>query len=397
MGTDPVVDVRGAVDPAFERVADAFAANFAEHGDVGAACAVYVDGEPVVDIWGGMAEVEPSRRWERDTLVWVASTTKGVVAVCANQLIEQGRLDPDAPVAEYWPEFAANGKADISVKWALSHRAGLADVQADLTLDEVAAWDPIVEAIAEAPPVWEPGTAHGYHTLTFGWIVGEIIRRVTGRSPGQYFADAVAAPLDLDFHLGVPPELDHRLAHLYHDTETQAMLDAVFRDSSTLLGRATSGPSGLFGWDEMWDTGMWNSRRMRGAEVPSTNGHGDARSLARMYAACMGEVDGIRLLSDQTVARATVALSEGTDCVAGIPMTFGLGFMLGPMSGTGMLGPMRDVGVSSRTFGHVGAGGSTAFADPDHGLTFCYVMNQMQMIDMARADALVAATYDALT
>jgi CubicO group peptidase (beta-lactamase class C family) len=196
MSANTVVDVHGTVDPGFDRVAEAFAVNFAEQGEVGAACAVYVEGEPVVDIWGGMAEIDPPRPWERDTLVWVASSTKGVVAVCANQLIEQGRLDPDAPVAEYWPEFAAHGKASIPVKWALSHRAGLADVQADLTLDEVAAWDPIVEAIAATPPVWEPGTAHGYHSLTFGWIVGEIIRRVTGRSPGRYFADAVAAPLD---------------------------------------------------------------------------------------------------------------------------------------------------------------------------------------------------------
>ena len=388
MSTDPVIEVQGTVDPAFERVADVFAANFAEHGEVGAACAVYVGGEPVVDIWGGMAEIDPPRPWERDTLVIVFSTTKGVVAVCANQLIEQGRLDPEAPIAEYWPGFAANGKASIPVKWALSHRAGLADVQADLTLDDVAAWDPIVEAIAGAPPVWEPGTAHGYHTLTFGWMVGEIIRRVTGRSPGQYFADAVAAPLGLDFHLGVPPELDHRLAHVYHDTETQALLESVFADQSTLLGRATSGPSRLFGWNAMWDTGMWNTRRMRGAQVPSTNGHSDARSLARMYAACIGEVDGIRLLSNETVARASVVLSEGTDCVHGIPMTFGLGFMLAPMF---------PASVGPRTFGHFGAGGSTAFADPDRGLAFCYVMNQMKMIDLARSEALVAATYEALT
>lgn len=387
MSTSPVVDVQGTVDPAFERVADAFAANFAEHGEVGAACAVYVDGEPIVDIWGGMAEIDPPRTWERDTLVIVFSSTKGVAAVCANQLIEQGRLDPEAPIAEYWPEFAANGKASIPVKWALAHRAGLADVQADLTLDDVAAWDPVVEAVAAQPPVWEPGTKHGYHALTYGWIVGEIIRRVTGRSPGQYFADAVAAPLGLDFHIGVPPELDHRIARVYHDTETQALLESVFADQSTLLGRVMSGPSGLFGWNAMWDTGMWNTRRMRGAEVPSTNGHGDARSLARMYAACIGKVDGVRLLSDESVARASVVHSDGPDCVGGQRMTFGLGFMLAPMFPTG---------VGSRTFGHIGAGGSTAFADPDRGLGFCYAMNQMKMWADPRAEALVAATYEAL-
>jgi CubicO group peptidase (beta-lactamase class C family) len=382
-----VVEVQGTVNPTFERVADAFAANFVDNREVGAACAVYVGGEPVVDIWGGSAEIEQQRAWEQDTLVCVFSTTKGVAAVCANQLIELGRLDPEAPIAEYWPEFAANGKASIPVKWALSHRAGLADLQAALTLDEVAAWDPVVEAIAAAPPVWEPGTKHGYHSLTYGWIVGEIIRRVTGRSLGQYFADAVAVPLGLDCYVGAPPELDDRIARIYPDNKTRALLDAAFADQSTLLGRVMSGPSCLFGWNAMWDSDMWNTRRMRGAEVPSTNGHSDARSLARMYAACVGEVDGVRLLSGETVVRAGAVLSDGTDCVSGTQMTFGLGFMLAPMF---------PEGVGPRTFGHYGAGGSTAFADPDRGVGFCYAMNQMDMIDNSRAEALVAATYQAL-
>lgn len=383
-----MMEVRGTVAPGFEPVADAFANNFAEHGEVGAACTFYLDGVPVVDIWGGLAEIEPARPWAQDTIVIAYSCTKGATAVCANKLIQEGRLDPGAPVADYWPEFAANGKAHIPVSWALSHRAGLAEVQGDFTLDDVAAWDPIVEGIAAQAPVWEPGTKHGYHTRAYGWIVGEIIRRITGVSPGTYFAQEVATPLGLDFYIGVSEALDARVARMYpavHDAETQALVDSVLGDQSTLMGRVMSGPSGLFAYND-----MWNTRRMRAAELPSSNGHGDARSLARMYAACIGEVDGVRLLSEETVERATEVLSDGPDCVIGQPLTIGLGFMLAPTF---------PAGVGPRTFGHSGAGGSSAFADPDRGLGFAYVMNQMKMsmtnLD-PRADALVAATYKAL-
>ncbi len=303
------VDIRGTVDSGFEKVADAFAANFEEHDEVGAACAVYRDGRSVVDIWGGLADREAGREWAADTIVIAFSCTKGATAVCANRLIEQGDLDPDAPIAQYWPDFAANGKERIPVKWALSHRAGLAAVDGDLTLDDVAAWEPVVAAIAAQPTNWEPGTKHGYHARSYGWIVGEIIRRVSGRSPGTYFAEEVAAPLDLEFYIGLPEALEPRVARLYPaelEPDAQALADAVLRDQSTLIGRVMSGPSQLFGYDD-----MWNTRLLRGAEMPSSNGHGDARSLARMYAACISNVDGVRLLTDETVARATEVLSDG--------------------------------------------------------------------------------------
>lgn len=378
-------NVQGDVGAGFEPVADAFARNFVDHGDVGAACCVYRDGKPVLDIWGGLADRETAREWARDTIVITFSCTKGATAICANQLIEQGSLDPDAPIAQYWPEFAANGKERITVGMALSHRAGLAAVDGDLTLDDVAAWDPMVEAIAAQATNWEPDTAHGYHSRTYGWIVGEIIRRITGLSPGRYFAEHVADPLGLDFYIGVPAALEPRVATLYpavHDPETQAVVDAFMTDQSTLLGRVMSGPSGLLRYDN-----TWNTRRMRAAEMPSSNGHGDARSLARMYAACMGEVDGVRLLSDGTVARATKVRSNGKDLVIGRPLSIGLGFML---ASTFPPGP------GPRAFGHAGAGGSLAFCDPDRGLAFAYVMNQMQLsvseLD-PRGQALVAAMY----
>lgn len=388
MSTNPVV--QGTAQPGFERVADAFVRNFTEHGDVGAACCVHVGGEPVIDVWAGHADRDQGRAWARETIVIVFSSTKGVAAVAANQLIERGLLDPEAPVADYWPEFAANGKDTIPVEWMLSHRAGLAALDApDLTLEDVAAWHPVIDAIAAQEPNWEPGSAHGYHARTYGWMVGELIRRVTGMMPGEYVAAEIAGPLGLDFFIGLPDTEDARTARLYpvvHDDPELERLAAEFlSDQSTLLGRVMSGPSQLFAYDD-----RWNTRLLRAAQMPSSNGHGDARSLSRMYAACIAEVDGVRLLSDETVERAIQPRSTGNDCVIGQPLHFGLGFSLPPT-----LGP--DPGP--RSFGHGGAGGSLAFADPDRELSFAYVMNQMQLSVTEpdpRALGLVAATYAAL-
>jgi CubicO group peptidase (beta-lactamase class C family) len=388
MTAAPVLE--GTVAPGFEGVADAFLTNFAEHGDVGAACCVHVDGEAVVDVWAGLADRDERRAWARDTIVLVFSSTKGVTSVAANQLIERGLLDPALPVAHYWPEFAAKGKEAIPVEWVLSHRSGLATVDApDLTLEDIAAWDPVVEAIADTEPSWDPGTQHGYHVRTFGWITGELIRRVTGLMPGEYVAAEIAEPLALDFMIGVPESEEARIARIYPtavaDADMQQLMADVMTDQSTLFGRAMSGPSGLFG---VYDD-TWNGRLLRGAQMPSSNGHGDARSLSRMYAACIGEVDGVRLLAPETVERATEVRSDGIDCVIGQPLTFGLGFSLPPT-----LGPH----VGPRAFGHAGAGGSLAFADPDQGLAFAYVMNQMQLsaIEDPRGQGLAAATYAAL-
>jgi CubicO group peptidase (beta-lactamase class C family) len=383
------VEVRGEVVAGFEAVAEAFVANFAERGDVGAAYCAYVDGEPVVDIWGGLADRGAGTPWAHDTIVIVYSCTKGVTAVAANQLIERGLLDPDAPVASYWPEFAAAGKGEIPVRWVLSHRAGLAAIDADLTLDDIAAWDPVIDAIAAQEPNWEPGTAHGYHARTYGWMVGELIRRVTGRMPGEYVAREIATPLGLDVTIGLPASEDARVAPILPapvaDPEVARLMEQVLSDRSTLLGRVMGGPSDLFRYDD-----RWNGRLLRGAQMPSSNGHSDARSLARMYAACMGEVDGVRLLSDDAVARATEVQSRGKDCVIGQPLSFGLGFALPPT-----LGPS----AGPAAFGHSGAGGSIACCDPDRGLACSYVMNQMQLsmseID-ARGEGLIAATYAAL-
>jgi CubicO group peptidase (beta-lactamase class C family) len=376
--------VHGFAEDGWGAVADAFATNLAERGEVGAACAVYADGRAVVDLWGGLADRESATPWADDTLVLTFSTTKGVTAIVANRLIEQGRLDPDAPVATYWPEFAANGKDAVTVEEVLAHRAGLPYVDGDFTLDEVMAVRPVVDALAGQAPGWEPGSTFGYHARTYGWLTGEIVRRVTGRSLGAWLAAELADPLGLDYFVGLPEALEPRVARLYPpaaDAALQALIDAAMADPDTLMGRVMSGPSGLFRYDD-----MWNTRALHATEMPSSNGIGDARSLARLYASCVDEIDGFRALGDEAVARATEVRSDGTDCVIGIPMTFGLGFA-GPSTLPGAVGP--------RAFGHAGAGGSMAFADPDAGLAFGYVMNQMQlgMTGDARSESLTAAAY----
>jgi len=378
-------DIGGWVDASFERVLDAFTANFDERAEVGAAVCVYVDGEPVVDLWGGVADATTGRPWSPDTVVLVYSSTKGVTSVCANRLIEQGALDPAAPVARYWPEFAANGKAGITVAQLMSHQAGLPLVEGDFTLDEVLAWDPMVQALAAQAPIWEPGTQHGYHMRTFGWMVGELVRRVSGRTIGAYLRDEIAAPLGLDFWIGLPTEIEPRVARLVPpEQDLGALLKQL--GGELLLASVFSNPGDLFGYND-----MWNTRALHAAELPSSNGIGDARSLARLYASCIGDVDGVRTLQAETVAAATVEQACGKDAVLMIDSCFGLGFMLG--SSFGAANPRS-------AFGHAGAGGSLAFADPEARVGFGYVMNDLRFDANAEGDPrsaeLVRAVYRSL-
>ena len=382
---DPIA---GHVAPGFERVRDAFERNFALHDEVGGSCSVYLEGEPVVDLWGGFADRDEARPWERDTLALVFSSTKGVTAVCVHRLVERGELDLDAPVAFYWPEFAARGKGDIPVRRILTHQAGLAAVEGDLTLEEVYAWQPVCAAIAAQEPNWTPGTTHGYHARSYGWILGELVRRITGESLGRFFAREVATPLRLDFHIGLESEHEDRVATLYSapepvDPQALALREQIM-GPDTLLGRVLEGPSQLFSYGP-----MWNTRALREAEMPSSNGIGSARDLARLYGALVGEVDGVRLLSPQSVEEVTRVQVEGPDAVIMMPTRFGLGFMLPPTLG---------LACPPHSFGHPGAGGSLGFADPERRLGFGYVMNQMQLglTGDARATSLVEAVYASL-
>jgi CubicO group peptidase (beta-lactamase class C family) len=356
--------VHGDVDEGWGAVRDAFAANFDERAEVGAAVSVFHHGRKVVDLWGGVADAASGRPWAEDTIVLVYSSTKGVTAVLANLAIERGLLDPDAPVATYWPEFAAAGKDAVTVRQVLSHQAGLPLVEADLTLEEALAWEPVVTSLAAQAPIWAPGTRHGYHMRTYGWLVGELLRRTTGRTPGTFLRDEVAGPLGLDVWIGLPEEQEPRVATLVPPATSLAEALSSFGDS-LLLTRVFSNPGGHFDYDD-----MWNTRQLHACELPSSNGIADARGLARLYASCIGGgVDGRRTLQPDTVAAATVEQVRGTDAVIMAESCFGLGFMLGKS-----FGPANPSGC----FGHAGAGGSLAFADPDSGLAFGYVMNDLR-------------------
>lgn len=378
-----MAEVHGLVDSKFAAVREAFAANFERNGDIGAACCVYINGKPVADLWGGVADPATERPWNEDTLQLVFSATKGVTAICIHLLVQRGVLDLDAPIAEYWPEFAAAGKGQIPLRWALCHKAGLAAVDGDLTLDQVLAWAPVIEAIAAQTPNWEPGTAHGYHARSFGWILGEVIRRVTGQTLGAFLAAEVAAPLGLDFYVGLPAAMLARTARVIPPRGKGPSLEELL-GADSLASRVLTGPSGLFAYDE-----MWNRPDVLAAEMPSSNGVGDARSLARLYAAVIGEVDGVRLLAPETVLAARTVQAEGPDKVLVLPSRFGLGFTLPPM---------LVQGCGKGSFGHPGAGGSLAFADPEANLAFGYVMNQMQFTleGDPRASGLVQAVYRSL-
>ena len=381
--------INGDVAPGFEPVREAFAANFAQHGDIGAALCVYRDGRPVVDLWGGQADPDTGRPWTRDTLQLVYSATKGATATAAHLLVQRGALDLDAPVAAYWPEFAANGKADIPVRWLLSHQAGLVALDQPVPLADALAWHPIVAALAAQRPLWTPGTAHGYHGRTFGWLVGEVIRRVSGRTPGRFFADEIAAPLGLDFFIGLPPSERARVSRMtYQQPEVDLStvpLESIPEDLRDLVA-AMSDPNSLsnraFQLTDPADIDF-NSPEVQAAEIPASNGIGTAHGLARMYAALIGEVDGIRLLTPDTVAAATKEQSNGPDQVIMLPSRFGSGYML-PTALMPLTGP--------HSFGHPGRGGSLAFADPEHGIGFGYVMNNIvEGADDPRARLLVEA------
>lgn len=399
--------IDGYTAPGFEGVRDAFRHNIESGADIGAGFSAYLRGEKVVDLWGGVADEASGRAWTEDTMVVVYSTTKGATAICANQLAQKGDIDTQAPVAQYWPEFAQAGKARVPVDHLLSHRVGLPYVDEELTLEQVLAWDPIVEALARQAPIWEPGSQHGYHAVTYGYLVGEVVRRVSGRSIGRYFHDEVAKPLGLEFYIGLPESEEGRVATLIGDigehgvvpADLDGNLDAAARDAlmalmgpESLLGKALS-INGAFnrpGRIEFSGGNVFNSREVHAAEVPAAGGICDARSLARMYAACIGEVDGVRLLTDAQVRDATTQRTQGPNTVLmGFDIQFGLGFML----------PSALLPLPAGSFGHAGAGGSIGLADPQSGFAFGYVMNRMELASMVgdtRSTSLMQACHDAV-
>jgi len=382
--------IHGSVDPRFARVRDAFARNFAERGEIGASLCVIANGRIAVDLWGGFADAAAQRPWAEDTLVMVHSSTKGAAALCAHVLAARGKLDVDAPVSRYWPEFAAAGKERLPVRMLLDHQAGLAAIDRPLRAEAGLDGEAMAAALAEQSPNWEPGTRHGYHAVTFGWLLGELVRRITGRSLGRFFRDEIAGPLGLDFWIGLPEEAEPRVARIApppaidpHDPFGAALLDHF-----SLTRRAFMNPSTLF-----FAGGASFARRLRAAEIPAANGMTHARGLAGLYAP-LAASDG-RLVDRDTQTRMATIESEGPDRILVYETRFAQGFMKSVDRG-----PLHcaRLGPNDAAFGHVGAGGSLGMADPTAGVAIGYAMNRMGpgLLLNERGQSLVDAVYDCL-
>ncbi|MEV7418044.1 serine hydrolase domain-containing protein [Streptomyces sp. NPDC089919] len=384
------MDVQGGVAAGYEPVRDAFVRNFTERGDRGAAVAVYRDGRKVVDLWGGLRDADGgpgSAPWEEDTAQVLRSGTKGAAAAVPLLLHQRGLLDLDAPVGTYWPEFKAGGKERALVRHLLSHQAGVPALDTPLTPAQAEDGHSGPRAVAEQSARWEPGTDHGYHAQTFSWLLGELVRRVTGRTLGRWFAEEVAGPLGLDLWIGLPPELTHRVGRVAAVTPPPPAAGALKLRPRRTVTAAYADPDSLtrraFGAiDPLPDE---NDPGFRAAELPASNGIATARGLARFYAATIGETEGAgRLFAPATTALARTEEAAGPDRVLVVNTRFGPGYMLhGPAS------PL----YSPASYGHPGRGGSLGFADPEAGLGFGYVTNSHAGSVTAdpRAQALIAA------
>ncbi|MFH8700144.1 serine hydrolase domain-containing protein [Streptomyces chartreusis] len=383
------MDVNGTVAEGFEPVRDAFVRNFETLGERGAAIAVYRDGRKVVDLWAGTKDVDGTEPWQRGTAQVVRSATKGVAAAVLLALWQRGRLDLDAPVAEYWPEFKARGKERVLVRQVLNHRAGLPVLDRPLTPQE--SLDPLrgPEAVAAQAPVWEPGTEHGYHALTYGWMLDGIVRRVTGKGTGEWIADEIAGPLGAELWLGLPAaeEAAGRAGRVGRVEAPEPASGAVLKARpKRSVTDAYTDPDSLTrrAFAAITPFPDQNDPAYRASALPATNGIATADGLARVYAALIGEVDGVRLLDAATVERARAEESSGPDRVLVVNTRFGLGYML-----HGTASPLLGPG----SFGHPGRGGALSFADPEAGIALGYVTNGFRKTVTAdpRAQGLIRA------
>ncbi|MFI1725302.1 serine hydrolase domain-containing protein [Streptomyces sp. NPDC020489] len=381
--------VEGHCDERFAAVRGAFEENFAERGELGAAVTVMVGGRTVVDLWGGWADAARTRAWERDTLVNVWSTSKGPVALCAHILADRGLLDLDAPVATYWPEFAAAGKEKVLVRHLLSHRAGLSGLREPHALEQLYDWELTVNRLAAMEPWWEPGSRSGYHALTYGFLVGEVVRRVSGLLPGAFLEREVTGPLGIDFTIGLPEKEYGRAAELVRpgvaaDSEQAAIFSQLAPPARAALANPPVGATEA------------NTPRWRAAEIPAANGHGTARAVAGLYGvlAGRGTYGGHRILSPAAAERVREGQGACRDLVLGAGFAseteLGLGLWLSGANGS--------YGPNPRAYGHDGFGGSCGLADPDAGVSLGYVMNRMgpHIADDQRKMALVDAVHRAL-
>jgi CubicO group peptidase (beta-lactamase class C family) len=359
--SDHQTPLGGTCSARFDPLRELFAAKLDSGEDLGASLAVNIDGEMVVDLWGGWADEARTAPWTENTIANIFSTTKAMTSLAALVLVDRGELDLDATVARYWPEFAANGKAGVKVRHLLSHMSGVSGWEQPITLEDVYDWDKSTALLAAQAPWWEPGTASGYHMLNYGHLIGEVIRRITGQRLGEFLAAQVAGPLGADFHIGLSPSEFHRVANLVpppaEPTDPSSLMGQAVADPNSVAFKTWTNPPDVppeRSWTEGW----------RRADIGAANGHGNARSLARLQSAvaCGGVVDGVRLLSPQTIDRIFEVQSNGIDLVIGAPSKWGVGYSLAPEGRVCVFG---------------GTGGSLVAIDVDRRITFAYVMNKM--------------------
>ncbi len=374
-----MADISGTCDERFGAVRDAFAANFDNGVDVGASVAVYLDGEPVVDLWGGFADRDRTAAWQSDTIINVWSTTKTMTFVAALMLADQGLIGLDEPVARYWPEFAASGKEGVLVRHVMAHTAGVSGWQEKIAPEDLYDWEKATSLLAAQEPWWEPGKGSGYHAITQGYLLGEVVRRVTGQSFGTFFRTEIAEPLGADFHVGFGPELDDRVALVI--TPPPPPRPEVF---PPMLVRTMGNPviNAKQSWERAW----------RQAEIPAAGGHGNARSVAAVQSVLSngGEARGVRLFSEATARRVLEEQAYGADMVLGDTLRIGIGY--------GLNCPELPIGRGDAVAFWGGYGGSLIVNDLDRRLTIAYVMNKMELgtVGGPRSYALVDAAYDSL-
>ncbi len=375
--------IEGHCEERFKSVKDAFKTNFDENLEVGASFAVTINGKHVIDLWGGYTDADKTKKWNKDTIVNVYSTTKVMTAICIHMLVDRGLLDLDAPVANYWPEFAQAGKDSLPVRYLLSHTSGLAGWDKKFRIKKLYDWNLMVELLAAQKPWWEPGTKSGYHTSTFGYLLGELIKRITKKTPGTFFREEIAIPLGADFYIGLPEEHDIRVADLIPPPPMDLSSYGVI-DPKSIAMRSLTNP--------IMDVELTKTRTWRNAEIPAVNGHGNARSVSRITAAlaCGGELDGIRLLSEKTIKHSIEEQSYSKDLVLTMPIRFGLGW--------GLQSKDFPIGPNPNVFWWGGYGGSVVVVDLDAKMSFSYVMNKMvsSLTGDPRSEKLIKALYSSL-
>ena len=360
-----MTDLSGTCDPAFTAVRDAFAQNFADGLELGAALSISVGGRNVVDLWGGHLDAARTREWDRDAVVCVFSCTKGLVAIATMWAVARGLVDLDAPVARYWPEFGQQGKGDIPVRWLLTHEAGLPAIGSRMPHGSLSDWDAMTTALAAQEPWWEPGTAHGYHGVTFGHLIGEVLRRATGRDCGELIGTELADPLGIELYMPLPEAVDARTADLVVDMSRDGTFFDRWDPKTSLGPRAFGNPP------DCNDPAHCMTDTFRRAVIPSANLHTDARGLDRCYTvlACRGATPELQLAPAAIVDEFGRCQVRGDDRVMELPTAFALGFE--------HTIPEWRFGPGPRTYGHNGSGGSLGIVDPDAGVSLGYVMNRL--------------------